>query len=436
MKRYLAQAAAAAAAVSLLLAGCSSTGAPNSGSGSDAKELTYWSFLTVDEPDAKVLAKVFTDFEAETGIKVNVEWQGRDVLQKVMAAVKTNNVPDLTDQDNNRLQGLLANNGYARDLSGLYDTAVPGEDTTLGQLVGDRYDSLTKGKDGKYFMLPFTLQPYVWWFNGNKFPELAKAAPSDWAVMNTTLQQIKSDGVAPLALDADHTDYDRAMVATAIVRAVGPGNLLKTIQDPTGEAWDTPEMRKALDLFVGWAEQDFYAPGYDSSKFPAIQTEWAQNRAALLYNGGWIPSETMEYVADDMDFRAFNFPPIEAGGDASVPVAINGFAIPSTAKHPEAAEKLLAFLYAKSYMTEFTKDTMQITARSDVPVPKDLQDIRDIVDNNTIFGVNDQVPGVVPNFDTTVFQPATQALVTGRLSADQFIEKMKTEQKQYWELNG
>ena len=435
MKRYW-KFAATAAALSLLAVGCSSTASPDETSGSGAKELTYWSFLTVDEPDAKMLAGVFKDFEAETGIKVNVEWQGRDVLQKVMAAVKTDNVPDLTDQDNNRLQGLLASNGYARDLSGLYETKVNGEDTTLGELIGDRYDSLTTDKDGTHFMLPFTLQPYVWWFNGNKVPELAKAAPSDWAAMNTTLAQLKADGVAPLALDADHTDYDRAMVATGIVRAVGPGNLLKTIEDPTGEAWDTPEMRKAIDLFVEWADKGFYAPGYDSSKFPAIQTEWAQNRAALLYNGGWIPSETMEYVADDMDFRAFNFPPIEAGGDSSVPVAINGFAIPSTAKNPEAAEKLLAFLYSKDYMTEFTKDTMQITVRSDVPVPKSLQDIRDIVDNNSIFGVNDQVPGVVPSFDTTVFQPATQALVTGRLTTDQFIEKMKTEQKQYWELNG
>lgn len=436
MRRYWAIPAATAAAIALLATGCSPAAPESESSGAESTELTYWSFLTVDEPDAKFLSKVFDDFEAETGITVNVEWQGRDVLQKVMAAVNTDNVPDLTDQDNNRLQGLLANNGLARDLSGLYDTKVHGEEATLGELIGDRYDSLTAGEDGTHFMLPFTLQPYVWWFNGNKVPSLAEAAPSDWASMNVTLQELKDGGEAPLALDADNMDYDRAMVATGIVRAVGPGNLLKTIEDPTGEAWDTPEIRKAIDLFVGWAEEGFYAPGFDSSKFPAIQTEWAQNRAALLYNGGWIPSETMEYVADDMDFRAFNFPAIEDGGDASVPVAINGFAIPSTAKNPEAAEKLLAFLYSKDYMTGFTDETMQITVRSDVPVPGDLQDIRDIVDSNTLFGVNDRVPGVVPNFDTTVFQPATQALVTGRLSTDEFIEKMKTEQKQYWDLNG
>lgn len=436
MRRYWKSTAAAAAALALLLAGCGSSGSTDDASGSDSTEVTYWSFLTVDEPDAKLLAEIFEDFTAETGITVNVEWQGRDVLQKVMAAVNTDNVPDLTDQDNNRLQGLLSNNGFARDLTDLYNTKVNGEDVTLGELIGDRYDSLTKGEDGKYFMLPFTLQPYVWWFNGAKLPELTESAPSDWAAMNATLQQLKADGVAPLALDADHTDYDRAMVAAAIVRAIGPGNLLEAVQDPTGEAWDTPEMRTAIDLFVKWADEGFYAAGYDSSKFPAIQTEWAQNRAGLLFNGGWIPSETMEYAADDMEFRAFNFPAVEEGGDTSVPVAINGFAIPSTAKHPDAAEKLLAFLYSKDYLTVFTKDTMQLTVRSDVPVPDDLQDIRDIVDDNPIYGVNDQVPGILPNFDTTVFQPATQALVTGRLSTDQFIEKMKTEQKQYWELNG
>lgn len=120
------------------------------------------------------------------------------------------------------------------------------------------------------------------------------------------------------------------------------------------------------------------------------------------------------YAADDMEYRAFNFPAVEEGGDTTVPVALNGFAIPTKAKNPEAAERFLAFLYAKDPMSKLTNDTLSLTVRSDIPVPADLQDIRDIVDQNAISGVNDQVPAVVPNFDTTVFQPATQALVTGR----------------------
>ncbi|MFK4728358.1 ABC transporter substrate-binding protein [Agromyces mediolanus] len=436
MKRSLAYGAATAAALSLLLAGCSASPSSDGASGSDATELTYWSMLTVDEPEVPILTAVFEEFEAETGITVNVQWQGRDVLQKVMAGMTTGNVPDLTDQDNNRLQGLLANNGAARDLSGLYERTVEGEDLTIGELIGDKYDPLTKDADGKYFMLPFTLQPYVWWYNGANVPSLTEAAPSDWAGMNAMLAELKADGRAPIALDADHTDYDRAMVATAIVRAIGPGKLLETVEDPTGEAWDTPEMREAVDLFVDWAEQGFYAKGYDSSKWPAIQTEWAQNKADLLFLGGWTPNETRGYAADDMEYRAFNFPAVEEGGDTTVPVALNGFAIPTKAKNPEAAERFLAFLYAKDPMSKLTNDTLSLTVRSDIPVPADLQDIRDIVDQNAISGVNDQVPAVVPNFDTTVFQPATQALVTGRLTTDEFIEKMRTEQKQYWELNG
>lgn len=435
MKRYWVYPAASVAALSLLLAGCSSPSSSDESTGSST-ELTYWSMLTVDEPEVPILTAVFDEFEAETGIKVNVQWQGRDVLQKVMAGMTTGNVPDLTDQDNNRLQGLLANNGAARDLSGLYDRTVNGEDTTIGELVGDKYDPLTTDKDGKYFMLPFTLQPYVWWFNGNNVPSLAAAAPTDWASMNQTLAQLKAEGRAPIALDADHTDYDRAMVSTAIVRTVGPGKLLETVQDPTGEAWDTPEMREAIDLFVDWAEQGFYAKGYDSSKWPAIQTEWAQNKADLLFLGGWTPNETKGYAADDMAYRAFNFPAAQAGGNTAVPVALNGFAIPSKAKNPDAAEQFLTFLYAKDPMSKLTNDTLSLTVRSDIPVPADLQDIRDIVDQNAIYGVNDQVPAVVPNFDTTVFQPATRALVTGRLTTDEFITKMKTEQKQYWDVNG
>src|SRR5688500_17083810 len=94
---------AIAAVAALALRGC---GSSDSGSGGD-KELTYWSMWKPGEDQQKVLQTAIEGFEKSTGIKVKVQWSGRDVLKQVAARLNAGDPPDLTDQDAGAISGNL-----------------------------------------------------------------------------------------------------------------------------------------------------------------------------------------------------------------------------------------------------------------------------------------------------------------------------------------
>src|SRR5690625_7937384 len=140
------------AAGALVLAGCSGDDS-EAGSGT----VTYWSQWEQNEPQAEVLQGAIDDFTAETGIEVEVEWQGRQVLQKVQPLLRSGDVPDVVDASSHDLRATLVRAEQARDLSDLFAAQVPGEDATVEDALGD-YDELItdEAMDGPV-MLPTIL---------------------------------------------------------------------------------------------------------------------------------------------------------------------------------------------------------------------------------------------------------------------------------------
>src|SRR5699024_10495806 len=112
------------AAGALVLAGCSG-GDSEEGTGT----VTYWSQWEQNEPQAEVLQDAIEDFTDETGIEVKVEWQGRQVMQKLQPLLRSGDVPDVVDASSNDIRATLVRAGQARDLGDLFATQVPGEDT-------------------------------------------------------------------------------------------------------------------------------------------------------------------------------------------------------------------------------------------------------------------------------------------------------------------
>src|SRR5699024_927419 len=136
----------------LALAGCSG----GEGDGGDGT-VTYWSQWEEGEPQAEILQDAIDDFTDETGIEVEAEWQGRQIMQKVQPLLRSGDVPDVVDASSNSIRATLVRADQARDLSDLFATQVPGEDATVGEVLGD-YDELItdEAMDGP-FMLPTIL---------------------------------------------------------------------------------------------------------------------------------------------------------------------------------------------------------------------------------------------------------------------------------------
>lgn len=428
--------AAVALVAGLALVGAAACG-DDGGSGPDGEasgELTYWALWQQDEPQAKVLKKAIDSFEKDTGITVNVEWQGRDNLTKLLAALRTPDVPDLVDQQFFALKGALVGNEQFVDLSDVDEMTIDGEDITVGEAITDKYDAFTKTDDGARFIQPYEVIAYTLWYDGSQLPEVAEQPPASWEDFTAMLGELKAKGDNPLALDADIAGYAEYWTATALIRTLGPGGFRDLVMDEQGSGWDTPEVREALENIAGLAEEEYFIPGYQSSKWPAIQNKWAQGEADFLLMGSWAPAETGPSAAEGFDYRAVNFPTMGESGDTSVPTSVIGFAIPAPANNPDAAKEFIAYFLNKDRLALISSEANNLTPRTDIEPPATLADVKEIVDSHDATAINDGVQADQPDYSAEVFQPLNSQLIAGKLSVDEFVTKIQTDQSKYWEL--
>ncbi|MBP2478744.1 raffinose/stachyose/melibiose transport system substrate-binding protein [Crossiella equi] len=411
-----------AAGLGLALTACGSGGA-----GGDGKSLTYWSMWKENEPQAKVLQEAATAFEQANGIKVNIQWQGRDVLKKVAPALRGGDLPDLIDQEVSQVNATLVSSGAQRDLTGLFAADAGGK--KVSDVVPDRYLANAK-KDGKPFLLPYTLLGFGIWFDGAALPEVAGKPITQWNDFTQLLAKRKSEGKNPLALDGDIGDYNGYWTIGLLQSQLGVGKVNELAKDPEGKAWNTEPVKTALGEIRKLVQNGYFIPGYDGSKFPAVQERWAQGQADFVYVGSWLPSETGEKAKPGFQFRFMPMPSLT--GKVVVPSSIIGFAIPQRAKNAEAAEKFAAYFMRDEQLGKIATVAGNIPANPKLPAPEKLADVGKALSENEVGRPLDGVDADFPGYNTEVFNPVNDQLIKGKIGVAEFLTQLATAQANYW----
>ncbi|MFJ2744616.1 ABC transporter substrate-binding protein [Streptomyces sp. NPDC087440] len=424
----------AVAALALTLSACG--GASSAGGGEDSKEFTYWSMYKEDEPRAKVIKDAVAAFTQETGIKVELVFQGREVLNKLQPTLVGGNVAaDLVDQSQFKIRDTLAATGNARDLSGVLDAKVTGESKTVGETVPKAYQDLVKDKEGQTYLIPTNVQTWQVFYNKKQLPDVAANPPKTFDEFIALLDKRKAAGKAPLALDGDILAYVDQWVSTLMIRELGAGNWKKVLEDKSGAGFDKPEVLKAAQNAEKIGKGTYFVDGWDASKFPAIQQKWAQNKADFLYMGTWGPSETGEIAGKDFEYGSFPFPKTAAGHD-SEQASLYGYGIPKKAKNGVAAEKFIQFFLGKKWMDRLATEEKSITVRADVPAVKDLQGPQKALQGaGSIHVSQDGVEGM-SDWETKITQPLSKKLISGQISAADYVAELKKSTVNWWKANG
>ncbi|MGH3098027.1 MAG: ABC transporter substrate-binding protein [Streptosporangiales bacterium] len=410
-----------------LAAGCGSGG----GSADSAKTFTYWSMWQQSEPQAKVLKKAIKGFEHDTGIDVQVEWQGRDVLSKLIPALRSGDVPDLVDQGYGDLTGAIVTNKQYTDLSDVYTRTIPGSGgKTVRDVVPTKYDRFIKTDDGTPFFVPYEITGACIWYNAKRLPKVASGAPQTWQEFTDLLAKRKASGHAPLALDGDIAGYAAYWTSIAVIRALGPNGLRDLATDKDASGWGKPGVRDAIAGVADLVGKHYFVDGYDSSKFPAIQRKWVEGKADFLLLGSWAPSETGKSAPAGFTYRCFNYPRL--ADDYSVPTNAIGFAVPKPAEHAKAAEKFIAYFMNKERLSGISSTAKNLTPRTDIKPPKELADLKNLLDEQKPSEVLVGALADMPDYRQKVFLPLSDKLLGGGLTADGFIAQMKKDQQQYW----
>ncbi|WP_435238358.1 ABC transporter substrate-binding protein [Streptomyces sp. YPW6] len=402
-----------------------------SGAGSDSSDgFTYWSMWKQGEPQQKVLAAAVADFEKETGIEVDVQWQGRNNLQKLVPTLNTGNVPDLVDGSYVKLVPALVATEQSRGLREAFDTDVEGMPAV--SRIPSRYLAAGDIDDssGQPWMMPYSLTSDAVWYDAASHPEIRKNPPRTWDEFVAVLDGLKREGETPLAADGDVTGYNAAYLSTLIVRELGPGALKKIAEDRTGKAWQQPEVVDAARKVEQLVRGDYFIKGYRASKWPAQQQKWADRKAALMFMGSWLPTESATYAADGFEYASFPFP-ATGSGDTSMRADFVGFAVPKKADGAENAMKFAAFLLGKKYQDAFGEEAKVIPIRADAAISPELAGVKKSLDSSASF--HQQNDGVAfPGYNEKVFWAKNDDLFLGKVSARQFVDSMTAAQAAYW----
>lgn len=416
--------------VSLAALGACS-GGPGGENGEPSTEFTYWSMWKEGEPMQEVMAEAIADFEAETEITVDVQWQGRDNVQRTVPTLSSPTGPDLVDSSYVKLYPALVASGQVNGVGDAWETEVE-EGETLTDTIPGRYletiDITTE--DGDPWMIPYTLTSDAVWFNAEEHPELAESPPETWDEFITLLDDLKSDGKTPIALDADIPGYNAYWFGTLLLRNEGPGSLRSIAEDESGDGWRDPAVLDAAEKVQELVDGGYFISGYDASKFPSQQQKWADDKAALLFMGTWAPIETESYASEGFEYASFPFPKTN-GEHFSARTDFNGFAVPANSQNSDAAEKFAAFFLREKYQN-MTVDAGQLPMRDDIEAPASQQGVWEHLQEAD--GFHQQNDGVAfPGYNDTVFWAVNDDLMLGKLSAEEFVETMADKTAQYWE---
>ncbi|MFF5207686.1 ABC transporter substrate-binding protein [Streptosporangium sp. NPDC000396] len=402
------------------------------------RELTYWSMWTKDEPQGKVLRHVADCFTKQTGVRVDIQWLGRAYLrQNLVPALNTDTVPDLFDQDLTGIRAAVVAAGGTQPVDDVLDMKT-GDGTVRDLLPAPYWDTPAAEDDaGRLFAVPYIVLGNAWWYDKRQVENFT--APRTMDEVFALFDAAKKAGRSAVALDGDISYYGAWFFDQVASRYVGPGGLAGAAQDKTGRLWKTdPGFLKAAEYTAKTGT--YLIDGWDAAKFPQIQQRWADGDADYLFMGSWGPTEAREYLAkqggtETIDFGSFQYPMPEGATHDVVEVQEIGFGVTKKAKHPQAAKAFIAYLLTKSMLAGIPAVADNLTPRKDLPVPGDIAGLKAALDDpaktHTLF--MDGVDGIAGGkYAEQVFFPADNDLLKGRLTPQQFIDRLADATAAFW----
>ena len=324
MKRILALALAAVMTLGLAACGGGDKSASSAGSSAAASarqstpsgettEISLWTYPIGGWGDEKQVNELTAAFEAETGIKVNVEYLAyADGDDKVNSAITAGKAPDLVMEGPERLVANWGAKGYMVDLSDMLD------DTDKQEIQASVLNACTNA-EGAVYEYPLVMTAHCMAINLNAFKEAGADQYLDLENHTWTTENFIK---AVEALYAKYGDTVAAVYCAGQGGDQGTRALINnmyggtfTSEDHTSYTWDDPANIKALEQLKsmdGIAFDASLAGGDEIAKFyqGILKMGFCWNIAQQLNPNAADTGAGKTISGDDIVFMSF---PSETG---------------------------------------------------------------------------------------------------------------------------
>ena len=360
--------ALSAAAVSISLAACGSSGP--AGTAASADSATMWGLTGGNQP---VLQQSVTDWNsAHPDSSIKLDFFANDAYKtKVRTAVGAGQGPTFIYGWGGGVLKSYVDAGQVDDLSGFLSDNPEVKDRYLPAVLKNGVI------DGKTYALPNNnVQPVVLYFNKDVFDKVGAQAPKTWDELMALVPKFKDAGIAPFSLGGQSRWPDLMWLEYLVERIGGP-EVFANIAANKPDAWSDPAVTEALTKIQQLVDAGGFANGFSSiaADSNADQALLYTGKAAMILQGGWIYQGMKKDAADFVKSGKLGyttFPTVSGGKGDATNVVGNPSNFWSVSSKATDGQKKAALDYVKSGM--FSDSNIQALIDSGaVPVVKGIE---------------------------------------------------------------
>ncbi|MDR1306107.1 MAG: extracellular solute-binding protein, partial [Treponema sp.] len=301
MKRRIVLTAIAAAAI-LGLAGCSG------GKSGGSTKLVYWSMWNEAEPQGQVIARAAEAFTKETGIAVDINFNGRDIRKTLQPALDAGEAIDLFDEDIERVINTWGN--YLLPLDGYVSKSYS---TTGGKPYGDvinktLLDLARNLGGGQVKNIPYQPSAFVTMYNKDLFEKAGiTSPPKTGEELLNACAKLATIGITGITVD---DAYMAAFFGYNMDRLVGSDVTLAMVRNSDFTGPQVLAFGQMMEMMV---KNGYFSKNAASNIYPAGQVaEMATGKVAMYLNGTWLPNE-IKGETPNMRWGSFAWPALGSG---------------------------------------------------------------------------------------------------------------------------
>ncbi|WP_234438853.1 MULTISPECIES: ABC transporter substrate-binding protein [Streptomyces] len=284
---------------------------------------------------------------------------------------------------------------------------------------------------GKFNVMPYQFNIEGIWFNKKLFADQHLATPTTYDQLVAAAAKFKRSGVTPFAADGKDGWPLTRLVSGYLYRELGP-DALEAVADGKAKLTD-PAYVKAAQAIADLGRAGYFGKGVGSIDYDTATQQFLTGKAAMFYMGSWALGDFNDKTknkigADNVGFMPF---PTVAGGKGSadqIPANV-GLPVAVSAKSYNAEVGDWLSCITKNYGAASLKDQGTVSGfkpNGDTgTLPPLTQTVQDTITKTTTSTL--WFEALFNTKATETSQTNAAPLVTGSLSAKDFMQKIQTD---------
>jgi multiple sugar transport system substrate-binding protein len=295
----------------------------------------------------------------------------------------------------------------------------------IGGNFNDAVKSLSKGLDGKYYLVPLYNYPWVVFYNKSVFASKGYTVPTKWDDFIALCKKMKSDGLVPLAF-AEKDGWPALGTFDILnLRVNGYDYHIKLMKHQV--PWTDPGVTA---VFNQWRELIQYQQSGANGRIWQDAAKALENKkAGMMFQGS--NQVAANYSPDNLkDLDFFVFPEINpTHGTQYMDAPADGFILPKKGSNKDAARKVLEYIGTPEAETSFLKtDHWDVGVANGLVAPSynDIQkksaaeiakckNVAQFMDRDT---VPDMANAMIKAIQTFIDSPTTATIASIQKSAE------------------